>query len=147
MITALAIIPLFAALGLAIDGAQGYLLKTRLSSATDAAGLAGGRAFDAKDREADILMYFHANYPDDFMQAELVGGKPIITFDDESNTVTIEAFATLPTRLMKVVGIPEITVSARTVIQRQVPGMELVLVMDNTGFIVLQVLDTAPGQI
>jgi Flp pilus assembly protein TadG len=133
MITALAIIPLFAALGLAIDGAQGYLLKSRLSYAIDAAGLAGGRAFDAKDREADILMYFHANYPDDFMQAELVGGKPIITFDDESNTVTIEAFATLPTRLMKVVGIPEITVSARTVIQRQVPGMELVLVMDNTG--------------
>lgn len=133
MITALAVIPVFAALGLAIDGARGYMLKSKLSHAIDAAGLAGGRAFDTELREDDILMFFEANFPPGYMDAEVVGGAPSITFDEVANTVTIEASATIPTRLMNIAGVPEITVSARTVIQRQLPGMELVLVMDNTG--------------
>ena len=56
-----------------------------------------------------------------------------MTFDDEENTITIEATATIPTRFMSVAGVHEMTVSARTVIQRELQGMELVLVMDNTG--------------
>lgn len=133
MITALAVIPLFASLGLAIDGARGYLLQSRLSYAIDAAGLAGGRAFDTDLREEDILQFFEANFPEGYMDSSLVGGVPTIVFDDAANTITIEATATIPTRLMSIAGIDEMTVSARTVIQRQLPGMELVLVMDNTG--------------
>ncbi|MDH3660223.1 MAG: pilus assembly protein [Alphaproteobacteria bacterium] len=133
MIIGLATIPLFAALGLAIDSARGYMLQSKLSYAVDAAGLAGGRAFDTELREDDILMFFEANFPPGYMDAELVGGAPVVTFDDEANTITIEAAATIPTRLMNIAGIPEFTVSARAVIQRQLPGMELTLVMDNTG--------------
>ncbi len=133
MITALAVIPLFASLGLAIDGARGYMVRSKLSYAIDAAGLAGGRAFDSDLREADILQFFQANFPEGYMDSRLEGGAPTIIFDDTANTITIEATATIPTRLMSVAGIDEITVSARAVIQRQLPGMELVLVMDNTG--------------
>ena len=42
-IMGLAIIPLFAVVGLAIDTGRGYMLKSKLSYAIDAAGLAGGR--------------------------------------------------------------------------------------------------------
>jgi hypothetical protein len=56
-----------------------------------------------------------------------------VVVDEDANTITIEATATIPTRLMSAVGIPELSVTARAVIQRQLPGMELVLVMDNTG--------------
>jgi len=128
-----AVIPLAAALGLSVDGARAFMLQSKLSYAVDAAGLAGGRTFDSNLREDDIIAFFEANFPTGYMDSELVGGEPEITFDDEANTITIEAEATIPTSLMSVAGIDELTVSARAVIQRELPGMELVLVMDNTG--------------
>jgi Flp pilus assembly protein TadG len=132
-IVGLAIIPLFAAIGLAIDTARGYMLKSKLSYAIDAAGLAGGRAFETDLREEDIMMFFEANFPPGYMSSVLAPGNPIITFNDEENTVTIVASATIPTAFMSVAGVDEMTVSARTVIKRELRGMELVLVMDNTG--------------
>jgi len=132
-IVGLAIIPLFAVIGLSIDAGRGYMLKSKLSYAIDAAGLAGGRAFDTDLREADIAMFFEANFPTGYMGAVLDAGDPEVTFDDEENTITIEATATIPTRFMSVAGVHEMSVSARTVIRRELQGMELVLVMDNTG--------------
>jgi Flp pilus assembly protein TadG len=133
MIVGLAIIPLFAVIGLSIDAGRGYMLKSKLSYAIDAAGLAGGRSFDTDLREADIEMYFEANFPPGYMGSVLDPGNPIVTIDDEQNTITIEATATIPTRFMSVAGINEMQVSARTVVKRELQGMELVLVMDNTG--------------
>jgi len=133
IIVGLAIIPLFAALGLAVDGARGYMLQSKLSYAVDAAGLAGGRVFDSDSRRDDVLMFFEANFPPGYMDAELVGNEPEILIDDQANTITIEATAVMPTRLMNIAGVDEFTISARAVIKRELPGMELVLVMDNTG--------------
>ena len=132
-IVGLAIIPLFAIIGLAIDTGRGYMLKSKLSYAIDAAGLAGGRAFETDLREDDIMMFFEANFPPGYMASDLLPGHPVITFDDEENTITIEASAVIPTYFMSVAGVHDMTVSARTVIQRELRGMELVLVMDNTG--------------
>ena len=132
-IVGLAIIPLFAVIGLSIDSGRGYMLKSKLSYAIDAAGLAGGRAFDTDLREDDIAMFFEANFPPGYMGSVLAPGHPLVTFDDEESTITIEATATIPTRFMSVAGVHEMSVSARTVIQRELQGMELVLVMDNTG--------------
>jgi hypothetical protein len=132
-IVGLAIIPLFAAVGLAIDTGRGYMLKSKLSYAIDAAGLAAGRAFETDNRLEDALMFFEANFPTGYMNSELLPGSPDVDFDDENNQIIIEASATMPTHFMRVAGVRDITVSARTVIQRQLRGMELVLVMDNTG--------------
>jgi Putative Flp pilus-assembly TadE/G-like len=132
-IVGLAIIPLFAIIGLAIDTGRGYMLKSKLSYAIDAAGLAGGRAFETDLREDDIMMFFEANFPPGYMSSELAPGHPDIDINDEENTITIEARATIPTYFMSVAGVYDLTVSARTVIQRTLRGMELVLVMDNTG--------------
>jgi Flp pilus assembly protein TadG len=132
-IVGLVIMPLFAVVGLAIDGGRGYLLKSKLSYAIDAAGLAGGRAFETDLREQDIAMFFEANFPPGYMGAVLAPGHPLVTFDDEENTITIEATATIPTRFMSVAGVHYMSFSSRTVIRRELQGMELVLVMDNTG--------------
>jgi Flp pilus assembly protein TadG len=132
-IVGLAIIPLFAVIGLSIDSGRGYMLKSKLSYAIDAAGLAGGRAFETDLREADIAMFFEANFPTGYMGSVLAPGHPLVTFNDEENTITIEATATIPTHFMSVAGVHEMSVSARTVIRRELQGMELVLVMDNTG--------------
>jgi Flp pilus assembly protein TadG len=95
MMVGLAIIPLFAVIGLAIDAGRGYMLKCQLSYAIDAAGLAGGRAFESDLREQDIMMYFDANFPPGYMGAVLAPGNPVITFDDANNKITIVATATV----------------------------------------------------
>jgi Flp pilus assembly protein TadG len=126
-----AIVPLVAAIGLSVDGARGWLVKSRLSQAIDAAGLAGGRVISSDSRDADIQMFFNANFPPNFMQAEVDG--PHISVDPDETTITINARATIPTTFMRVVGINELTVSANTVVERMDRGMELALVIDNTG--------------
>jgi Flp pilus assembly protein TadG len=128
---AFAAVPLVAAIGLSVDGARGWLVKSRLSQAIDAAGLAGGRVIAASTRDDDIRMFFAANFPSDFMKAQIDG--PHIDVDPELTTITINARATIPTTFMRVVGIDQITVRADTVVKRMDRGMELVLVMDNTG--------------
>ncbi len=61
MIMGIAIIPLFAAIGLAVDSGRGYLVQSKLQAAIDAAGLAGGRAVGGGDPETDMVMFFEAN--------------------------------------------------------------------------------------
>jgi hypothetical protein len=133
MILGLAVIPLFVLMGLAVDVGRGYMVKSKLSYAIDSAGLAGGRAFETDLREEDIMMFFEANFPPNYMESEIEGGEPSVTFNDEENTILIEATAIVPTRFMGVAGVHEMRVHARTLIQRELRGMELALVMDNTG--------------
>lgn len=133
----IAIIPIVAAIGLSVDAGRGWLVKSRLSSAIDAAGLAGGRVITSPSRDDDIRMFFKANFPTDFMDATVNG--PNISVDPGQTTITINATATIPTTFMRVVGIKEVTVRADTVVKRK--GMELVLVIDNTGSMV----KPAPG--
>ena len=133
-IVGLAIIPLFAVIGLAIDAGRGYMLKSKLSYAIDAAGLAGGRAFDTDLREEDITMFFEANFPPGYMGSVLAPGQSRghLRRRREHHHDRGDARPSRP-RFMSVAGVHEMTVSARTVIQRELQGMELVLVMDNTG--------------
>ena len=53
--------------------------------------------------------------------------------DDTMHFVTLSTRATTPTLFMRVFGHDTMTVSARSVIQRETTGMELALVLDNTG--------------
>ena len=76
MIVGLAIIPLFAMIGLAIDGGRGYMLKSKLSYAIDAAGLAGGRAFDTDLREAGHHDVLQRQFPARLPGVRAAAGKP-----------------------------------------------------------------------
>jgi Flp pilus assembly protein TadG len=128
---AVGIVPMVGFIGLATDTARGYMVKTKLHQALDAAALAGGRAMLEPDRDADIQQFFTANFPDNYLGATLNG--PDIDADISEGLLTLTATATVPTSFMQVLGFQDITVSAHTVVHRAVRGMELALIMDNTG--------------
>lgn len=128
---AVGIVPTVGFVGLATDAARGYMVKTKLHQALDAAGLAGGRAILEPDRDADIIQFFNANFPDGYLGATVNG--PNIDADETEGLLTLMASADIPTSFMQVLGFNDISVSARTVVHRAVRGMELALIMDNTG--------------
>jgi Flp pilus assembly protein TadG len=128
---AVSLVPVIGGVGLAIDSALGYLVKTRMGKSLDAAGLAAGRIALDDDAEEVARNYFDANFGPGGRSVE------VIDFDFELDPtlhfVTLSAEATTPTFFMRIFGHDMMTVSARTVIERQTTGMELALVMDNTG--------------
>ena len=128
---AIGIVPTVGFVGLSTDAARGYMVKTKLHQALDAAALAGGRAMLEPDRDADILQFFSANFPDGYLGATVNG--PNIEADETEGLLTLSASADIPTSFMQVLGFQDITVSAQTVVHRAVRGMELALIMDNTG--------------
>lgn len=128
---ALAIIPLIGFIGLATDAARGYIVKSRLSYALDAAGLAGGRVVFSPTRDDDILMYFNANFPPDYMNAVVDG--PHFTVDANGEVLTLNASATIGTTFMRLLGFDTLTVSAATEVTRQTQLLEVVLAIDMSG--------------
>ena len=102
-----------------------------MSKSLDAAGLAAGRKALDDDAEEIARAYFDANFGEDLGDIELTDFQ--FELDDEMRHVTLSAEARMPTYFMRVFGHDEMNVSARTVIERQTTGMELALVMDNTG--------------
>ncbi|HEU0071281.1 MAG TPA: pilus assembly protein [Alphaproteobacteria bacterium] len=128
---ATAIVPLVGFLGLAVDTTRGYLVKARLSQALDAAGLAGGRVIYSATRDADIQMYFAANFPPDYMGATVTG--PTVIVDPQSTTVTLEASAVVGTTFLRVLGINDMTVHSSVEVTREQQLLDLVLAIDVSG--------------
>lgn len=128
---ALSVVPLIAAVGIATDTARGYMVKSRLSYALDAAGLAGGRVVFSPTRDEDIQMYFDANFPPGFMNAEVDG--PNFTVDENNEVITLEATATIDATFMRVLGFETLTVAAQTEVTRQTQLLEVVIAMDMSG--------------
>src|SRR4051794_7887958 len=132
-IVALAAIPLMGAVGLAIDAGRAFIVQDQLQKALNAAGLAAGHAADQATAKADAQNFFNAN----FNAAAGAASKGLtVTFSSDGLTVTLTASATQPTTFMQVMGINTVTVSGQSVIKRQVTGLELALVLDNTGSMV-----------
>ncbi|MBT3360473.1 MAG: VWA domain-containing protein [Rhodospirillales bacterium] len=128
---AFAIVPLIGFVGIGTDSARAFMVKSRLSSAVDAAGLAGGRAFFTDTRDDDIVMFFNANFPPGYMGATVNG--PNFTIDEDSETIAITASATVPTAFMRLFGFEAITVSAFAEITRQMEMLDVVLAIDMSG--------------
>ena len=119
----------FAAAGVAVDLAQGYNLKTRLSGALDKAALAGGST-DGTPAEIEerIRAYFDANYPEGAL-----GEAYDITVLTPPGMVDVHARSKTKTVFMGLFGQDHIDVFAETIVRREISGLELVMVMDNTG--------------
>lgn len=128
---AIAIIPLIGFIGIGTDTARAMMVKSRLSSALDAAGLAGGKSFFSDTRDADIQMFFEANFPAGYMNAG-VSDLDIVANDDDE-TLAITASATVPTTFMHLFGFESVSVAATTEITRQVQMLDVVLAIDMSG--------------
>ena len=128
IVFALAAIPLVLATGAAIDFGRAYLVKTRLASALDAAGLAVGSSAADADLNAVLRNYFNANFPD-----SKLGSETALSMTNEGGEITLSAAASVDTVFLRIISQNEITVSASAKIIRETKGLEVVLVLDNTG--------------
>lgn len=128
---AFATIPMIGFVGIGTDVARAYLVKSRLSSALDAAGLAGGRSFFAPTRDADIDMFFQANFPTGYMGATLEG--PTKTIDEANETIRLYARAAIPTAFMHLLGYDHLTVDAAAEVVRRMIALDVVLSIDMSG--------------
>lgn len=116
--------------GLAIDTARMQLVQSKLQSSLDAAGLAGGATVSTENLNTEVSKYLNVNF-NGYMGATVTGSSVSI---NSSNTIlTLSATATIPSTFLNVIGISTITVNASSQITRAVTGLELVMVLDNTG--------------
>ncbi|HEY8964726.1 MAG TPA: vWA domain-containing protein [Alphaproteobacteria bacterium] len=117
------------AVGVSIDFAQAYLVQQRLAQALDAAALAGAASsIDAAEIEAKVLDFFAVNYPPEVLGVEFT---PHVVVD--GNQVRINGTARYDTLFVSAVGIEYINVEAHTTVDREIRGLEVVMVLDNTG--------------
>lgn len=118
-----------AAAGVAVDLAQGYNIKTRLGAALDKAALAAGSTEGTEEEiQTRINAFLEANYP-----AEALGTPYSVQVVLIPGYVDITAQANVKTVFMNIFGQEYIDVQAQTIVKREISGLELVLVMDNTG--------------
>ncbi|GAB6053824.1 hypothetical protein JCM17960_26440 [Magnetospira thiophila] len=128
---AFAIVPLVGIVGMATDSSRAFLVKSRLSSALDASALAGGRSYFKTTRDAEINMFFKANFPDGYMNATVSG--PVITVNEEVQKLTLSAAAVVPTSFMRLLGFETVTVEGFAEVTRQMQALDVVLAIDMSG--------------
>jgi len=136
VLIAMLAIPVFGAIGLSVDLARAYVLKSKLNTALDAAGLAAGRNIFADDAEifADAQKYFDANFPNGFMGTERITmNGETVTWNDTREAIALNVAVEMNTTFMNILGQDSLTVGAVTEINRENRGLELVLVLDTTG--------------
>lgn len=116
--------------GISVDMAQAYLVKARLSSALDAAALAAAASGEADEGilQDKVDAFMEANYPEG-----RIGSKVSIDVDLDGDELTVTASAKLKTSFMNIFGYDYVTVDGQTTVQREVRGLEVVMVLDNTG--------------
>lgn len=125
------LVVLTGATGLTVDGARMFYVKDVLQKSLDSAGLAAGHALDVDNMENDAREFFNANIAAvDNLAAD---SDMQVSVSPDNEVITLVATAKVRASFMSVFGVQEITVSATTEITRETRGMELVLVMDNTG--------------
>lgn len=116
--------------GMAIDTGRVQLVQSKLQFSLDAAGLAAGSTVNTSALTSEVTKYLDANF-NGYLGATLSGVNATV---DQTNTqITLSATATLPTTFMAVVNVKSVSVTASSQISRAVTGLELVMVLDNTG--------------
>ena len=132
--------------GLAVDVGTIYMIKARLSSAVDAAALAGGRSVNFANTVATATdnfsttanQFFSANFPTGYFNSL---GTPTVTpsFSQESDAngnpsgvldFKVTASVTAPTYFMNVFGVHNINVASTGTASRR--GLVLMLVLDQS---------------
>ena len=116
--------------GLATDAARGYIVKAKLSEALDAAALAGGRVINSPNRDADIKMYFNANFPANYLGS--THGDPQVVTGADGRTITVSANANVPTTLMRVLGFNTMSVASQTEVTIDSKNLEVAMILDIT---------------
>ncbi len=131
IIIALCFVSMTGIVASALDYSRGGLLRSELSTALDSAALAGGTVANSSSMNGMVNKYFNVNMPSNYMGATV---DPItITQSTDKTTLTVAADAHLQNAMMQIVNWNMTNVAASSEVTIERKGMELVLVLDNTG--------------
>lgn len=130
MAFALALPVVVGAMGISVDMARSYLAKERLTHALDAAALAGAGSASLSESElhARVNAFFQQNF-----QGSDIGAPLNLLIDYDGETLRVAAAVQVDTTFMQVLGVSEVTVGGKAVVQREVRGLEVAMVLDVTG--------------
>ncbi len=138
-IMAAGLIPLAALIGGGIDTSRGYMVKSKLQQACDAAALAGRKALSdsnpSSDAETIAGNFFRANFPADYMGTSnskitrLAGSQN----GSGNSEYTAQATVTLPTVVMHVFGKDSFKLSITCGAIYEVSNSDVTMVLDVTG--------------
>ncbi|MFZ1989460.1 MAG: pilus assembly protein TadG-related protein [Alphaproteobacteria bacterium] len=130
MIFAIAMLPMMAATGAAVDLSRALWVRARLGQALDAAGLAVGSTPNLDQSQTQDLAkkYFDANYPTDDL-----GTPSPLNVSVNGNVVDLSATAELDTTLMALFGINHLDVGVSSQITRESKNLEIAVMLDTTG--------------
>lgn len=139
IMTGLLMLPIIAAIGLAIDSGIGYIIKARLNTALDSASIAAARAVTQGSDQATQAAYakqaardfFAANYNDNYLNSVPVLNEPSVSFDGGKVTIDLSASATVPVTFARVMGFDQLVVGASAQSVRK--DLDMALVMDTSG--------------
>jgi len=130
----LAITALIGVMGLAIDIGRAQIVHAKLLNAADAGGLAAGARLNSSltgTLQQEVEKYVKANFPDGYVDSHVT--KVTAVANSSDTTINVSAEATMPTTFVRLFGYKQITVKATSEITREVGGLEVVMVLDNTG--------------
>lgn len=127
------IIAMIGAVGIAVDMGRLHLVESRLQTSLDAAGLAAGATTLTTGTTVDSVVsnYMAVNYPANYMGSTETTNPA--TTASNGMIINISATATMNTTFLSVLGINTLSTSAMSQITKQNSGLELALVLDNTG--------------
>lgn len=130
VIFALCLIPIMISVGVAVDLSRALVLRERLSQAIDAAALAAGASMNMTSTQQSnyIQKYIEANY-----QTNSVGNIESLSVKEANDVITVTASSKMSTAFLGIIGYNSLVVNASTEVMRNVTGLELVMVLDNTG--------------
>lgn len=142
IIAGFALLPLFAAAGMAVDYGRAHYVKSRMQTSLDAAVLAGGRTFQltssSSDADAAARNFFNHRFAESsglFGQPQITG----LTIDTSAYTITATASTAIPTPFLGIAGTPSIQVSGVSKSALSIAGngqdkeLEISMVLDVTG--------------
>lgn len=141
IMTALLIVPLIAMLGFAIDLSRYWLVKFRLQMSLDAAVLVAARDLTTGGTSADAVNLFWADFGRNSSMTGTgylgaVATDPVIHNPapaGPSGSVEMTSSATVQPSLLGILGVGSATITAAATAQSAAIGLELALVLDNTG--------------
>jgi len=148
VIFALAAIPLFLAVGVAIDGVRAYTLKSQLQALADAATISAGADPFNNSRaalDAVVTAYINTNRPPDSYAVVRIRET---TYDAEEQRYTLLLEGTIDMTFMRFANFDTMTVVARAEILRALPGpIELSMALDITSSMNFPLMQTTTCEV
>jgi hypothetical protein len=136
-VVAVLIVPLVAMLGVAVDTTRVVMVQTRLKTAVDSAVIIGARDITDTARNANMINQFWANFQRSAPNSTIGYLDTTVTQltvnQVDANTIGLSATASVPTTFMNIAGITTVPLASSSQATRAATGMELSLVLDNTG--------------